>query len=76
MDAVKKETAIYTPATTHAGAVAKLIALGQAAISLTSEGKQVTRWKRDDVQFIGRGVKHESKNTGGKPIDFLFVAIK
>jgi quercetin dioxygenase-like cupin family protein len=53
-----------------------VIALGGAAMSLTVETKHVTQWKRGDVQFIGRGVKHESKNTGGKPIDFVIVAIK
>jgi len=26
--------------------------------------------------FIGRGQKHESKNTGGKPADVFIVAIK
>jgi quercetin dioxygenase-like cupin family protein len=54
-----------------------VIALGDAAMSLTVDGKPaVTKWARGDVQFIGRGVKHESKNTGGKPIDFVIVAIK
>jgi hypothetical protein len=32
--------------------------------------------RRGDVQFIGRGVKHESKNAGGKPIDFIVIAIR
>jgi quercetin dioxygenase-like cupin family protein len=53
-----------------------VIALGGAAMSLTVETKHVTSWKRGDVNFIGRGVQHESKNTGGKPIDFVIVAIK
>ena len=54
-----------------------VIALGAADMSLAVEGKTpVTKWQRGDVQFIGRGVKHESKNTGGKPIDFVIVAIK
>lgn len=53
-----------------------VIALGPADMSLTVETKHVTKWKRGDVQFIGRGVKHESKNTGGKPIEFAIVAIK
>jgi hypothetical protein len=26
--------------------------------------------------FIGRGMKHESKNSGGKPLDVIIVAIK
>jgi quercetin dioxygenase-like cupin family protein len=54
-----------------------VIALGDAAMSLSVEGKPaVTKWARGDVQFIGRGVKHESKNTGGKPIEFVIVAIR
>jgi beta-alanine degradation protein BauB len=54
-----------------------VIALGDTDMSLAVEGKPtVTRWKRGDVQFIGRGVKHESKNTSGKPIEFAIVAIK
>ena len=35
-----------------------------------------TKWARGDVQFIGRGVAHEAKNTGGKPVDMIIVAIK
>ncbi len=54
-----------------------VIALDTADMSLAIEGKTpVTKWRRGDVQFIGRGVKHESKNTSGKPIDFIIVAIK
>jgi len=54
-----------------------VIALGAADMSLAVDGKPaVTKWKRGDAQFIGRGVKHESKNTSGKPIDFVIVAIK
>jgi oxalate decarboxylase/phosphoglucose isomerase-like protein (cupin superfamily) len=46
-------------------------------MSLAVDGKApVTKWQRGDVQFIGRGVKHESKNTSGKPIEFIIVAIK
>ena len=54
-----------------------VIALGAADLSLAVDGKPaVTKWKRGDVQFIGRGVKHESKNTSGKPIEFAIVAIR
>ena len=53
-----------------------VIALGPADLSLTVGTKHITSWKRGDVQFIGRGVEHESKNTGGKPIEFVIVAIK
>jgi quercetin dioxygenase-like cupin family protein len=54
-----------------------VIALGAAQMSLAIDGKPTkTSWRRGDVQFIGRGVPHESKNTGGKPVDFVVVAIK
>jgi quercetin dioxygenase-like cupin family protein len=54
-----------------------VIALGAAQISLSIDGKPAkTTWVRGDVQFIGRGVAHEAKNTGGKPTDMIIVAIK
>jgi quercetin dioxygenase-like cupin family protein len=54
-----------------------VIALNPGQISLSLDGKPAkTNWARGDVQFIGRGVAHESKNTGGKPFDFVVVAIK
>jgi beta-alanine degradation protein BauB len=54
-----------------------VIALSAAKMSLALDGKPArTEWKRGDVQFIGRGTPHESKNTTGKPIDFIIVAIK
>lgn len=54
-----------------------VIALAPADMTLTVEGKPpVKKWNRGDAQFIGRGVKHESQNASGKPIDFLIVAIK
>ena len=54
-----------------------VIALGAANLSLAVDGKPaVTSWKRGDAQFIGRGVKHEAKNTGGKPVDMVIVAIR
>jgi hypothetical protein len=54
-----------------------VIALGPAPISLAIDGKPAkTTWRRGDVQFIGRGVPHESKNAGAKPVDFIIVAIK
>ena len=54
-----------------------VIALGDTALSLSIDGKPAkTTWKRGDVQFIGRGVAHEAKNTGGKPGDMIIVAIK
>jgi quercetin dioxygenase-like cupin family protein len=54
-----------------------VVALATAEMTLAVEGKPpVTKWQRGDVQFIGRGVKHQSKNAGGKPIDFVIVAIR
>jgi beta-alanine degradation protein BauB len=52
-----------------------VVALGDAEFSLTVDGKTTNTWKRGDVAFIGRNVKHESKNAG-KPVDFVIVAIK
>ena len=52
-----------------------IVALGDAELSLTADGKTTNKWKRGDVAFIGRNVKHESKNAG-KPADFVIVAIK
>ena len=54
-----------------------VVALGPGASSLSIDGKPAkTSWARGDVQFIGRGVAHEAKNTGGKPVDMMIVAIK
>jgi quercetin dioxygenase-like cupin family protein len=54
-----------------------VIALGASDLALTIDGKPAkTKWARGDVQFIGRGVAHEAKNSGGKPVDFIIVAIK
>jgi quercetin dioxygenase-like cupin family protein len=54
-----------------------VIALGPATLSLSIDGKPAkTTWARGDVQFIGRGVAHEAKNTGGKPGEMIIVAIK
>ena len=52
-----------------------IVALGDAELSLTVDGKTTNTWKRGDVAFIGRNVRHESKNAG-KPVDFVIVAIK
>ncbi len=54
-----------------------VIALAPSQMSLSIDGKPAkTTWARGDAQFIGRGVAHESKNAGGKPVDFVIVAIK
>jgi len=54
-----------------------VIALGPGEINLVVDGQApVTKWQRGDVHFVGRGVKHSSKNTGGKPADVIIVAIR
>ena len=53
-----------------------VIPLGTAGMSLTVGGKTKSAWKIGDAEFIGRGVAHESKNTSGKPVEFVIVAVK
>ena len=54
-----------------------VIALAPAVISLQLDGKPAkTSWKAGDAEFIGRGVKHESKNNGQNPADVFILAIK
>ena len=54
-----------------------VIALGSGDVKVAVDGQPArTRWQRGDVLFVGRGVKHEAANTGGKPIDFVIVGIK
>jgi mannose-6-phosphate isomerase-like protein (cupin superfamily) len=45
-----------------------VIALGTGSVSVDVEGRTKRGWKRGDVLFIGRGMKHETKNTSGKPL--------
>jgi len=53
-----------------------VIALGPSDVNLAVEGQPpVTKWQRGDVQFIGRGQKHSSKNMG-KAADVIVVAIR
>ena len=54
-----------------------VIAIAPTQMSLSIDGKPAkTAWARGDVQFVGRGVPHEAKNTAGKPMDMVIVAIK
>ena len=54
-----------------------VVALSNAQMSLSLDGKPAkTTWRRGDVVFIPRGTPHESKNAGGKPVDFIIVAIR
>ena len=54
-----------------------VIALGPTQMTLAVDGKPAkSSWVRGDVQFIERGTGHASKNAGGKPTDFVIVAVK
>ena len=54
-----------------------VVALGDSdGVSVNVEGKVKSQWKRGDVLFIGRGAKHETKNTTGKPLDVILIGIK
>jgi hypothetical protein len=54
-----------------------VVALGPAQMALSIDGKPAkTTWARGDVQFVGRGTPHEAKNSSGKPVDMVIVAIK
>jgi hypothetical protein len=54
-----------------------VVSLGPADMMLAVEGRPtINKWQRGDVQFIGRGVKHESKNKSGKPVEVVIVAVK
>ena len=54
-----------------------VIPLGAAQMSLSVAGQPAkTSWTRGEAVFIPRGTAHEAKNTGGKPVDFIIVAIK
>jgi quercetin dioxygenase-like cupin family protein len=54
-----------------------VVTLGPSQMSLTIDGKpSKTTWSRGEVQFIGRGVPHQGKNVGGKPVDYVIIAIK
>lgn len=71
------EPAFQEPAGTKHDYDQIVISLSAAPMSLAIDGKPAkTNWARGDVQFIGRGTAHESKNAGGKPVDFIIVAIK
>jgi hypothetical protein len=48
---------------------------GDAAFSLTIDGKTTNTWKRGDVAFIA-ATSGTSRRTTGKPADFVIVAVK
>jgi len=70
------EAGFHEPAGTTHDYDQVVIALGAGSVSVNVEGKTKNEWKRGDVLFIGRGMKHETKNTSGKPLDVILVAIK
>ena len=53
-----------------------VVALGDGDLMLNVEGKNKTSWNRGDAEFIGRGAKHESQNTGQKQLDVFILVIK
>lgn len=54
-----------------------VVGLGPAQLTLAIQGKPArTTWRRGDVVFVPRGAEHASRNTGGKPADFIIVAIR
>ena len=54
-----------------------VVSVAASKMSLAIDGKPPkASWARGDVQFIGRGVPHESKNASGTPVDFIIIAIK
>jgi len=70
-------TFVEAAGTTHEydQVVISLAASDQMSLSIAGKPAR-TKWARGDVEFIGRGVAHEAKNTGGKPVDFVIVSIK
>ena len=71
------DASFQEPAGTKHDYAQVVIALESTPMSLSIDGKPAkTSWSRGDVQFIGRGVPHESKNSAGKPVDFIIVAIR
>lgn len=72
------DPSFHEPAGTKHDYAQVVIALGPSQMSLSIDGKPAakTSWARGDVQFIGRGVPHESKNAGGKGAEFIIVAIR
>jgi quercetin dioxygenase-like cupin family protein len=53
-----------------------VIATAPSTFSIEVGGKTTTTWKRGDAVFIGRGQPHQAQSTGGKPQEFIIVAIK
>jgi len=54
-----------------------VIALNPMPMSLALDDKPArTTWARGDVVFIGRGVSHQARNTGGKAAEFVVVSIR
>lgn len=71
------EPDFYEPADSKHAFDQLVIALGPTQLTLALQGKPArTTWTRGDVVFIPRGVPHESRNTGGKPADFIMISIR
>lgn len=71
------DTTFHEPAGSKHDYDQVVISLDNSQMSLAIDGKAPkTTWARGDAVFIPRGVAHESKNAGSKPVDFIIVAIK
>lgn len=74
---VTVDPSFHEPAGTKHDYDQVVIALGPSQTSLSIEGKPARNsWARGDVQFIGRGVPHETKSSGGNRADFIIVGIR
>ena len=52
-----------------------VVMLAPADVSLTTEGKTVSNWKRGDVRLIGRGQAHET-HAGKMAGDVIIISVK
>lgn len=54
-----------------------VIALGPGDVEVKMDGTLTkSTWARGDVLFFGRGVPHETRNTGATPADIVIVSIR
>jgi hypothetical protein len=54
-----------------------VVALSSVPMTLALDGKPAkTAWTRGDVQFIGRGLAHQARNSGKAAADFVVISIR
>ncbi len=74
---VSSTAAFSEPAGTKHDFDIVVISLGPVPLSLALEGKPAkSSWARGDAVFLGRGVAHEARNTGGKSADTVNIMIR